>query len=40
MKRLENLPEIANDMLGGLHASEELKEEILRSAAAMERGER
>lgn len=40
MKRLENLPEIANDMLGGLHAGEELKEEILRSAAAMERGEK
>ena len=32
MKRLENLPEIADQMLGGLHAAQELKADILRDA--------
>lgn len=32
MKRLEQLPEMTNDMLGGLHATQELKSEILRDA--------
>lgn len=40
MKRLERLPEDVNEMLGGLHASEELKEEILRSGAALRNGEK
>lgn len=30
MKQLEKLPEISAEMLGGLHAAQELKEEILR----------
>lgn len=34
MKRLEQLPEMTNDMLGGLHATQELKREILRDAKA------
>lgn len=40
MKRLENLPEITNDMLGGLHADDKLKEDILRSAKMIENGEK
>ena len=39
MKRLEQLPEMTNEMLGGLHATQELKNEILRDAkAAMQDG--
>lgn len=39
MKRLEQLPEMTNDMLGGLHATQDLKKEILRDAkAAMQDG--
>lgn len=34
MKRLEQLPEMTNDMLGGLHATQDLKKEILRDAKA------
>lgn len=34
MKRLEQLPEMTNEMLGGLHATQELKNEILLSAKA------
>lgn len=34
MKRLEQLPEMTNDMLGGLHATQDLKKEILRDAQA------
>lgn len=39
MKRLEQLPEITNEMLGGLHAAQDLKEEILKNGAAMRSGE-
>lgn len=40
MKRLEQLPEMTNDMLGGLHATQDLKKEILRDAkAAMQDGQ-
>lgn len=39
MKRLEQLPEMTDDMLGGLHATQDLKKEILRDAkAAMQDG--
>lgn len=39
MKRLEQLPEMTNEMLGGLHATQELKYEILKDAkAAMKDG--
>ncbi|MBR6787830.1 MAG: hypothetical protein IKM26_07895 [Clostridia bacterium] len=39
MKRLEQLPEMTSDMLGGLHATQDLKKEILRDAkAAMQDG--
>jgi len=34
VKRLENLPEITNDMLGGLHATDKLKKEIMKDAKA------
>ena len=34
MKRLENLPEMTNDMLGGLHATDKLKKEIMKDAKA------
>lgn len=34
MKRLEQLPEMTSDMLGGLHATQELKYEILKDAKA------
>ena len=40
MKRLENLPEIADDMLGGLHASQALKEDILRDAQLEMQGQK
>ena len=40
MKRLENLPEITDEMLGGLHASQELKADILRDAAKLRAGEK
>ena len=33
MKQLEKLPEMSNEMLGGLHAAQDLKEEILRDGA-------
>lgn len=39
MKRLEKLPEITNEMLGGIHASQELKNEILRDAEKIRNGE-
>lgn len=39
MKRLENLPEIADEMLGGLHASQDLKNDILRDAQRVRQGE-
>lgn len=40
MKRLEQLPEMTDDMLGGLHATQDLKKEILRDAkAAMQDGQ-
>ena len=34
MKRMENLPELTSEMLGGLHATQELKNEILRDGKA------
>lgn len=40
MKRLNDLPEITDDMLGGLHATQELKQEILRDAQRVQQGER
>lgn len=39
MKRLEKLPEITEEMLGGLHASQDLKADILRDAEKMKNGE-
>ncbi|MBQ9196934.1 MAG: hypothetical protein IJ157_06785 [Clostridia bacterium] len=39
MKRLDNLPEITDQMLGGLHASQELKNDILRDAALASQGQ-
>lgn len=33
MKQLEKLPEMSDEMLGGLHAAQDLKEEILRDGA-------
>ena len=40
MKRLEKLPEITEEMLGGIHASQELKNDILRDAEKIRNGER
>ena len=40
MKRLENLSEISEQMLGGLRASPELKEEILRDGRLLRSGEK
>jgi len=40
VKRLENLPEITDEMLGGLHASQSLKEEILRDGRRALQGEK
>ena len=40
MKRLENLPEITDEMLGGLHASQDLKSDILRDAQRAMQGEK
>ena len=40
MKRLENLPEITDQMLGGLHAAQELKEDILRDAQMEMQGQK
>lgn len=38
MKRLEQLPEITDEMLGGLHASQALKNDILRDAERIKSG--
>lgn len=39
MKQMENLPEMTNEMLGGLHATQELKNEIIKDGmAAMKDG--
>lgn len=38
MKRLENLPDITGEMLGGLHATEQMKAGILRDGAAIRQG--
>lgn len=34
MKRMENLPEMTNEMLGGLHATQDLKNEIIKDGMA------
>ncbi len=40
MKRLEQLPEITDEMLGGLQGTQELKNDILRDAQLIARGEK
>lgn len=40
MNRLEDLPQIANKAMSGLHADETLKNEIIANAEALRRGER
>ncbi len=40
MKRLEELPQIADKAMSGLHADETLKNEIIANAEALRRGER